>query len=454
MGTIAPPPPAPLRDDAEALIEEARRRTRRRRRRGALLALALAALAGGIALGSGGGGGSGLPTHAGSGSGGGASRARREQEVRAILRAAAHDTLPEAYLIAPGVAWGMNGLAFYVTDNGGRSWRVAEPAFLGRQDVIAKVGDVATRGPNRLWLPLGNVIGTHFVGGSDRYATIARTSDGGRIWRAAAPPGCAHGCDVSDLSFISAARGFAMTAGGAHGSDYRLYTTRDAGASWLLVSHTPFAGPITFTSARDGFGVSDPINWVGPEENTPVGGGLLYRTADGGRSWQRVELAPPPADADLPAIADSVWFFGRRDGLVPVRYRDRRSDTQHLVVFATTDGGRSWSAHPTPPLANLRSDQWGVVGAVAFSAPGARRWLFFAGSTLYATADAGRHWSATAAPIAGIRPYDISFTSLEHGWAIFPIGSNGRLGLALVSTSNGGRTWTPVPTPTLPPQRS
>lgn len=367
--------------------------------------------------------------------------------MRAIVRAAAHDTLPEAYLAAPRVGWGMNGLAFYLSDNGGRSWRMAKPAFLRDEDVIAKVDDVATRGTKRVWLALGDLIGPHFVDGSDRYATIAWTSDGGRTWRESAPAGCRRQCNGSmQLSFLDDRRGFLLTGIGSHDA---LFATSNGGATWRLVGRSPFAGPITFTTAREGFGVSVPTRWVGPDA-TPVGAGVLYRTTDGGRSWRRVELAPPPADAGLPAVADSAWFFGPRDGVVPVRYRDPRSGAQHLVVYATTDGGRSWSAHATPPDADLRSDQTGVDSTVAFSAPGATQWLFFAGSTLYATADAGRHWTATAAPIASINPYDISFTSLEDGWAIFPIGSNGRLGLALVATTNGGRTWTPVPTPSLP----
>jgi photosystem II stability/assembly factor-like uncharacterized protein len=443
MSVVAPSRP-PRGDDPDALIEEARERAKRRRRRGALLALlALASTGVGLTLGSGGGGRSALPRRTGSGANANAgSRAKESQEARQIARLGVSNLVGDAALLAPGVGYAMNGGAFYWTSDGGHSWRVFEPAFLHDQDVIDKVDDVAYAGPGRVWLALSNVIGSHFVGGSDRYATIARTTDGGRSWQADAPSGCGPHCGEFYLSFLDRTTGFALAGVNTVNSrPEAVYATTDAGASWTRVAKAPFAGPIDFPTPQSGWAVSDPSSWTGPELDTPVGGGLLYRTTDGGRTWERVRISPPRRDAGVPAIVDSVRFFGVRDGVVPVRYRDPATGAQRLVVYATADGGRSWSAHPAPEAANLRGEQWGIGGVVAFSAASATDWLFFAGRTLYVTADSGRSWQTIRSPLVPAHPFDLTFTSATTGWALFPVGSGPSSGLALVATTNGGRTW-------------
>jgi photosystem II stability/assembly factor-like uncharacterized protein len=179
-------------------------------------------------------------------------------------------------------------------------------------------------------------------------------------------------------------------------------------------------------------------------QQTPVGGGVLYRTTDGGHSWQRIVLAPPPADAGLPATADSVTFPDPRDGVIGVRYRVRGTGEQHLVVYATADGGVTWSAHLAPR--DLR-DQWGVEGVVAFAAPTPGSWRYFAGRTLYATDDFGRSWRASPLPRVVSSAWSLSFSTPADGWVIVGAGD----GAAFVRTADGGRTWTPVSTPPLPP---
>jgi photosystem II stability/assembly factor-like uncharacterized protein len=424
------------------VIEDARRRQRRHRG----FALAAGAAGAGIAailLASGGGGHSGSSTRAGSGAGGsGASRAHQSQQAQQIARVAAHHTIGEARLVAPGTGWGMNGLAFYWTADDGRTWGTLEPPILRGEDVIAKVADVAYAAPGHVWMALNDIIGHKAVNGSLRYATIARTSDGGRNWHESAPPRCIHECGELRLDFLNAVQGFVLTAGGDEGKLDRLYSTANGGAGWRLVGRAPFVGPIAFTSARDGWGISDPTVTFGPKGQTLSGAGVLYRTVDGGRAWQRVRLVAPRDYRGMASIADSIATFGPRRAVVPVRYRNPATGAQHLVLYTTANAGRTWSAHATPAAANLRADQWGYDGAVAFTSPSPTAWLFFAGSTLYATADAGREWRATRSVLAPTHPYGISFTSLATGWALFPVGYGPDSGVALVRTTDGGMSWT------------
>jgi photosystem II stability/assembly factor-like uncharacterized protein len=436
-----------VRDDSEALIEEARRRARRRRRRGSVIAaVALAGAGIGLAQAGGGGSRSGRGGHSGSGSGGAASaRARDAREAKQIARVATTDRVPEAQLFSNGTGWAMSlslsGL--YWTRDSGRSWRLIEPPVLrgGHYDLAAKVGNIAFRAPGRIWVTMGDLPGGQIHYGGDRYATIARTTDDGRTWRSGNAPGCEYRCGSQYVSFVSARRGYLLSSLDSLRGN-RLDVTTDGGATWTPVGSAPFTGAIQFTTAADGWGITDPARWV-DEGQTPVGGGEVYRTTNGGHAWQRVRLTPPRRYAGLPSTAGAGVFFGAQHGVIPVRYRNPTSGKQYLVVFTTTDGGRSWSAHSAPATAELRSDQWGVASGLAFTAPSARDWLFFAGRTLYSTSNSGSSWTTVHLSIPAVSPYSLSFTTPTAGWAIFSV-SVGHYFYppVLVRTTNGGRTWT------------
>jgi photosystem II stability/assembly factor-like uncharacterized protein len=440
--TVLIPPPAPVRDDSEALIEEVRRRTRRRRRRGALiLAFLLAAVGVGLAVGGGGGGHSGLGTRSGSGSGGGApSRAQEAQEAQQIARVAANDPISEAQLLTGGTGWAI-GRALYWTHDDGRTWSVIEPPVLRLQyDALEKIDNITYRAPGDIWITMNDLIGTGDHYGGDRYATIARTANDGKTWRSGSPPGCEYRCGSMNLSFLSATHGYVLS-GLDSLQGQRLDETTDGGATWTAIGRPPFAGEIQFTTSSDAWAVSDPSRWINKLQ-TPVGGGEVYSTTNGGRTWQRVHLPAPPPYAGWPATAGIPTFFGQERGVIPVRYRNPRNGNQGLVVFTTTNGGRDWSAHHAPAAANLRSDQWGVAPGLAFSAPSPSEWLFFAGRTLYATTNSGRSWTAVSVGIPAATPYGLSFTTPTTGWALFSVGTGLDQPPALVRTTDGGRTWT------------
>jgi photosystem II stability/assembly factor-like uncharacterized protein len=178
---------------------------------------------------------------------------------------------------------------------------------------------------------------------------------------------------------------------------------------------------------------------IGPSQSVPVGGGIVYSTRDGGRTWRRVALTAPPRYRGQAATAGIPHFFGTRRGVVAVRFRDR-SRAQHVVVYVTTDGGESWTARAAPASADLRAQSWGFPQSLPFSAATARDWILLAGHKLYATHDAGRNWSATRT-VAPPQPraWDVVFTSPTDGWAIFALS-----GPALVKTTDGGHHWSPL----------
>ena len=397
----------------DPLIAEARRRARRRR-----LALAAAVLAGACA---------GVAAWRLTGGRPAPSPLAAEARIAAVARRA---TIVESGLTG-GIGWAANGLGFWITRDGGTTWIAAAPKHVRTiGDPVARIGDIRFVDRDHGWLSAADVFGGFPLpkdAPSWRHMEIDRTTDGGRTWHASVPPGCLQTCGGAHLSFLDARRGFAIASQG-------FFATHDGGATWTRVATPPFSGPIAFLDARRGFGVSDPARWGGPQYAVPFGGGRLYRTGDGGRTWTRLPLT---------GNADSVAVFGR-DVVVPVRVRTQHG--QRLVVHATSDGGATWTTRQAGFRLHL---QWGVDVGSYFSAASPHVWVVTGGRVLHVTTDAGRTWRT-------IRPLDLprratiwqaQFTSADDGWAIFwlPKGNSGNG--ALVRTTDGGLTWTPLEPP-------
>lgn len=437
---IAPPRAPhtrPAHDELEALIKEARRRARRRR--AAIAAVLLAAVGAGVFFAIGGGGGS-TPPGAGSGSGG---PAARTSEAEQIQRAAQRATIVEAG-ITGGVGWAMNGLGLWLTADGGKQWLATLPPHVAAiGDAVARIDEIQFVDPSHGWISASDTIGGIVPpgGASLRHMEIDRTSDGGKTWQWSIPPGCAASCGGAHLSFLNRRDGYALTG---VTPEPRLYWTSDGGGTWKQIARPAFSGAIVFLNRQLGFGVSDADRVTGPTMNTPVGGGVFYRTRDGGRHWQTVRLPVPQQYAGQQMLVDPPTFFGT-NGVVSVRFRDRRHHSQRVVVYSSHDRGRTWTAHPAPDVPDIRAYGWGMPGATPFSAVSGEAWVLFVGDALYSTSDGGRRWRLvhpTYAPPAP-RVRDVRFSSPRRGWAIFDVGN----GAALVQTTNGGRDWKPLSPP-------
>lgn len=213
--------------------------------------------------------------------------------------------------------------------DGGRSWFAVTPAVQSDQKVLAALD------PDHAWV----------LAGGKLFLTV----DGGKRWQERPAPS-----DNALLAFIDAERGWALVSNGAAAGSQSvtLSRTTDGGVTWTSIAHAgpgegsaiPFGGSkygLTFLDQRKG--------WLAWEK--PVPGKLsLLRTTDGGLSWQEQAVPVDAAYHELFLHAYQPFFLDKEIGYLPVSVITGFEESRFLL-YRTEDGGDSWqSLGVTPEL--------------------------------------------------------------------------------------------------------
>jgi hypothetical protein len=419
--------------EARALFEEARRRRRRRYRWTALGATTVVIIVSAVSV-AGGGRSAAPPARQTQHPQGGASA--KLQHIATAPPGVPGKTVLYIGSAGPRIAWALNGNDFYVSTDGGKSWRNATPESLADQEAGDRFAGVTGIGTDDLWMAAENVIGlvpfSQSVNGGDRGAEILRSTDGGRTWTSSILPGCLQACGGNmSLSFVDPLHGFASDGPGPSNASY-LFSTSDGGVTWSPVSALSFAPGgvfIVFTNPLEGWAVTGSVVYPGS---------ALYRTTDGGRNWTPAPGLPAKGEYEIPT------FFNAEDGVI-------LGSDPSPVVFVTTNGGASWTRTPVP----VRGSAASLAPPPQFSAPTSQAWFLSWGRSLVETTDAGEHWTTidTKAPWPSDpgpgRPkggaWGLTFFSATDGWAVVgvppckaPYGCSGE---GAIATDDGGHSW-------------
>jgi photosystem II stability/assembly factor-like uncharacterized protein len=261
---------------------------------------------------------------------------------------------------------------------------------------------------------------------------VLKTADGGRSFSALTNAPRDAGA-ITALAFADAQAGLVTTAGGdvyrtvdggaswtreydgavrlagvfasgttavAVGEDATFLISTDRGDSWTRPAAAPEAPPppaAGFTAVRCvPTGVTCLMSTIGP----------FFRTSDGGRSFEQVELAATAVDFASPSRAVAVGAGGR------IAISDDAGAT-----FAALDSRLA----ATPAIGRIRATSPSVAHALGFFGALAR------------TEDGGETWVNVGVPTGGdVR--DVSFPQASLGYALDSGGG-------VFRTENGGQSW-------------
>jgi len=300
---------------------------------------------------------------------------------------------------------------------------VDHPVFTGYQMFDSKVGWAQATDGNRIIL----------------------TEDGGRTWRDVSPalPGGTTPIQHS-LSFLDDNHAWVLAhqrLGTTSDLKARVYWTTDRGGTWhesdsLIAMDQMAAEPaVTFLDPDHGWILSLPA--------------LLYRTTDGGRTWQTVPVQFGTIDGDPPgslpkSCATNLNFVTASRGFA----YGRCGPATLPYIFRTNDAGATWQRVDLPGAGvgqygsalSFPTSNDGFIILFASADRAAVSGIPPAAGSVYATHDSGLTW-VLAGHVLGTRSggkfNTVQFVDPLHGWLMGqPVSER---------TTDGGQTWEAFP---------
>jgi photosystem II stability/assembly factor-like uncharacterized protein len=342
-------------------------------------------------------------------------------------------------LVVPNEAE-VGGDHVFVTADAGAHWRDVTPAPVLAASSTIGMGLVGTGAffldATTGWVAFPSGYPTSGDISGCTTVTVMRTADGGQTWATvsvAVPQELS--CRIDAVQFIDGSHGWvSLDQRTGNSSEDTLIGTSDGGATWRLLFSTGIGGSGTlhFLNASDG--------WRGAGD-LDVPPSLLEVTHDGGSTWQDV----PPGTFGNGSAISLPGFFTTQDGVlasmtcVTDAYGDCAAAT--LNFYGTHDGGATWSLlaqFPQPAPSSCNDNGFPPLYLALYAQ---HVWVACEGE-LYATTNGGQTWSAR--PTTGFIPtrdlQDLQFVSDSVGWGYAH-------STFILRTTDGGSTWTQVPLP-------
>lgn len=304
-------------------------------------------------------------------------------------------------------------VALLRTQDGGQSWAAVMPPGVS----AVPADGLATFGGDSAWV-------AEQLGDS---TLLFRTSDGGANWDVSSIPVAG----APQFSFIDAKNGWVLVHQGvAAGSEaVTLLKTEDGGVTWTQVAAAtpkdaaseslPFGGGktgVSFRNATDG--------WL--TGYAPITASIyLFATHDGGKTWMEQKLAVPDGFSEVMLTSTPPIFVSEQDGYMATEFA---GVDQAFLLYATHDGGQTWSPVKVPISGTDRRLYWDFVDS--------SHGFIANGEELYRTEDGGATWKSVSSGSALKDLAQLDFVSPQVGWAVSK--------KSVVMTTDGGLTWTPM----------
>lgn len=247
---------------------------------------------------------------------------------------------------------------------------------------------------------------------------LFRTLDGGKSWDNTSTP-------LSDgfesISFINVQKGWAIDVNG------QVWSTEDGGHTWSPKAKLKKNSlDKDFVGAEQMLFIDELHGWI-------VETFSIWRTEDGGVTWKKGIYKYKGNYESQPA---RVYFANQLNGW---------GCGTEGYIYRTTDGGKTWEVVRVAEEVQFsdiffssESEGW-LAGQTSDS-------IYHTAGRIYHTKDGGKTWEVLSISEQQPQVNSIYFTSEEIGWAAGRIETPDRLvtrGL-LLHTKDGGRTWTPI----------
>ncbi len=217
-------------------------------------------------------------------------------------------------------------------------------------------------------------------------------------------------------------------------SKFAVHST-NAGATWIR--DTVDTAPLLFCTSGI-YALDASRAWVLMHDHTLISGGYasgggIFRTTDGGVTWNKDTTAFKPENG----FADFIHFFDADNGVCVGDPTDG-----YFEIYTTSNAGETWSRVPQGNIPENLTDESPMVGT--FTAAGTSLWFPTSGGSpgrIYKTNDKGASWSTVVFP--GVPEGDFPAIGFQDESVGLGCGTVGEV----MKTTDAGVTWAMVSTP-------